>query len=316
MADDPINFGQIIGGIIDGMIHDPVIQSYIGIHYGITLTPALYKYVAENLSGDAGKALLELAGKEIAGKAISGEVTASVITTLLKNSIEDNAIRVSFYYFFELLKSFASSFGNILLIFQIFEMMIDSWDPCGFNQLLDQNTLDTIITQYDNAFIKALYYSNPDSNNDISTVFKYIDITQLAPKIPEEFTANMLFNFLNKEWDSSTKQVVPRKNGLFNQINCPGNMNCMDYYTIGEGLGGPWTLEYFSNLKNNAAGEPIQWNNGSTLPFNEDSFQKARDSLSLQFANQNTIVESWIAKYWIYIILIILLILTILLLIK
>jgi hypothetical protein len=320
-ADDKIE------AFIQGLIQ-PETLAILSAYYGVDLSAELvYKGLLKySINGVVDKAAIEAAEKVLAasGEKISSKVTVGLLTKLFDNAVEKTiASRIAFNSL-KMLGSAVSSAWDGLMMVQLIGMVIDMWDPCGYNQIVDTNVIDGVNSYMNTIFYNQTYFgiSPPCDPTDKKCLEKEKDpvkdgeengfvytfsgdkILKNINNIPMEYQMDYLFNLNEKDFKNFQYTIDGK------------TLSYDDYYGDGGQKFIEYVVEYTSNMKVNAIGDPIQWNDGTTLPITLDNFQKTRDTIAFLLANKNTVVEKWLATYWIYILLIILTLIFILLIIK
>ena len=168
-----------------------------------------------------------------------------------------------------------------MLILQITGMIFDSWDPCHLNTQLDAKYVQQLGTQFNEGFRKTLMSAVGAMQTSYGQIY-YVDVW------PVEYYAEkaLLPLFKQEEYDKLLTLYMGR---------------------------------YLNALQHNSNGEPITWPSGEgTALTNEHLSRAARalDNLSLAAADQNTVVASWISRYWPILVLILILIIVFVIVIK
>lgn len=239
------------------------------------LIKSLASNISENILNEASLIALEQ-GAEFANSAIILSVCAKSVEYASLQAISVGALRV--------LSTAAEYVTIILIIVQLVSMIIDGFDPEGYNNEMDASMLDIMSENLNNSFSKW-YYENMSIGND-----EFGNIINGNGEWPIERYAD---SYLDSYLDNL-------------DIKVDYDSNIFKYM-----------CEYLLELKVNSNGQPISWgtSNKTTL-LDQSDFRKYTDQYFMILGGKNNIFANWLNKNWIIIIVIIILIIFFLFVIK
>lgn len=249
----------------------------MGLFMGIDLVSksaykSLLNFLSKGLSQELIDEIAVRAGSEAGSLVSSAIITSVVADSVVEASAASIAISVM---------SMAAEVIDVAAFLQIILMMIgmiiDTWDPCGFGQELDADSLDKLSdgvnTQFMIKFLEAVSVSTDSVGNTIQ-----------LNNWPLEYYADSLSDFQNF-------------NSTQNQVN---------YWN--------YSIDYLKSLSVNSNGEKIVWPNVNAIDNTE--FKKIIKTVSISLANNNTYVTNFIDKWWVILLGIIIIIILFIFLIR
>lgn len=269
-----------------------ILSIFVGIDlvkYG--LHKALLGAIARSISKEAFERCVEVSAE----KSLLS-ITTKALTESVAREVEELAIRkAAFTLVTTLFNSIIDPVMDFVDFIMIIGMVIDAWDPCGYNQELNAENLDNISYSYNTVFAQKL--STIDIGNDEFGNPIYIN------KWPIEVTADIILaeEFKNiGQLDDKTKK-------------CKSDDQMCKNRTI-------YINEYFENLKVNSFGNPIRWDilgeYNDKMEFDNSILLQYERDFMLMLSNNNTIVFRWLEKFWYIILTIFILFIIIFLIIK
>ena len=238
-------------------------------------TSAAIGEVAEEATGEAANAISTISADVAAKIAEAGaeEVIAGSMTAL--------AIRS--------LSTFLTGIGSIMGILMLVNMVIDMWDPCGYNNTLNASTIQLFTDLYNNMY-RQIYIGKVFVTNDREGNAIY------SSEWPVEYFPDDVFINTDK--------------GVIQTTNGPKKLDYEELYM-------EYYEEYLGNLTHNSNGYPI-CNRGdlqcesiiATKPLSPSDIDEIARIIQ-DFArgfDKNAQVDTFLERYWILIVFVIILI--------
>jgi hypothetical protein len=252
------------------------------------------------------------------GEKISSKAAIGYATTIINSKLEKTIAEKLLFNSVKMLGSTISGIWNVANIIMIMGTLVDVlWDPCSYNQIVSKEVLKEVSNNFNLVFTNKVYYNLDDSCTDkCDEKTAEEDGKKNGPKYT--IRGNRILTSISSipmEYDFM--YTISSDEELFKDLKYDYNGSMYsydDYYTFKMT---EYCIEYLKKMKVNALGRPIYWNDQRDFPIDDKtSFESSRNWFALQLANQNTVVQKWIAEYWIYILLVILILIFILLIIK
>jgi hypothetical protein len=146
-----------------------------------------------------------------------------------------------------------------MFIVQVMGMIFDMWDPCNLNMALDADALQTFSNSFNQQFLETML-ANFSATRDSYGHLMY------NAEYPVQYYAEQ-------------SALLPLKQDYYNKI----------YWKL--------YFQYLTTLTHNSDGYPIYKTGGGTLITGEQLSGWASRDLGF-FANNNTVVENWLVKWW------------------
>lgn len=248
-----------------------MLSAMMGLNFGVKF---LYKGLVQGIKSvsiNLATIAEDLAIKDLVTDAGINAAAAniSVITTELTSEVATSIIEIG-NVAIDFLSTVSGGVGAVFMLIQLMSMIFAQWDPCHYNEYLDDKTIKSFSDSFNNAFreqgLKAY-----DSFTDTYGRTEYLNVW------PIEYTASkfILDQHTNKEY----------KNKL----------------TI-------YMAQYLSALRVNSDGDAIRMPEGGKFLSDIDStlFRTVEDDVSLFLSDGNTVVSNFLVKYWPFFVVIIL----------
>jgi hypothetical protein len=201
---------------------------------------------------------------------VSAELLDNVTcNAILKLVADDSAEVAADLAAVEFIGEAVSEVAEILMIIQLLGMVLDSWDPNGFNQMLTGSMVKTISDVFNAQFETIVLQSMTKTHGAFGKPV-------VLATWPIEYYADSL---------------IAKETGAYD-----------DKYWLNRTVG--LTFDYIGSLKANSDGVPIYWPpGGDQATKNQDTWDQFKDSVALVAADGNAVVGQWISRWWIVLLL-------------
>lgn len=248
----------------------------LSIFVGVDLTgKAALNGIYRTIASGIGPEVME-AATEMAAETGASFVNNAILTSVLANAIEEGTFAARAFMITSMIAEMASATMTILTIVQILGAIIDAWDPEGYGNELDADTLDIIVDGFNDQFMTTFLSDVTSGKDEFGRPTKY-------NVWPVEFYADYIIG-------DAKKDVYDKKMFLY-------------------------MTEYLQNLKVNSDGDAIAWPTNTEL-IKPSVFDQYANQYSMIIADKNTIVANWVRKYWLILLTIAIIIVIILLFLK
>jgi len=164
--------------------------------------------------------------------------------------------------------------SSVLMTIQMLSMIIDMWDPCGFNNQINQDVINLYMNAYDKFFRTSLLM------NVATNLSKDGVLYQL-----ESWPINWPYQGFNV----STAYQIFINDKFFNDPELAGKA---------QSKFGLYTLEYNTSLSYNSNGYPLcQLSNDNVQRIPLDFFDKMDNAIVSFFTNENVIFRNWLERW-------------------
>jgi hypothetical protein len=244
----------------------------LSIFMGVDLTGKImlngaYRLIARGAGLDIGKLAAEQAAEKGMEEGSGLFIDNAMMNTLLAEAIEQGTKSAIALATVEFIADSVSVILLIQAIVMLIGMILDAWDPHGFNKMLTGDDLtqmsNTFNAEFENIVLSSMVRTKGAFGNPIT-----------MSQWPIEYYAD---NFLGGE------------NGSHD-----------DKYWINRRVS--HILDYTFALKMNSNGYDIIWPKGNQI--GQKSFDTIGDSIAMVMSDGNSVVGHWLAKYWIAILII------------
>lgn len=288
-----INWQQQLSKLGQGLEHLPesLIQSIlspeglemIGIFEGIKLTGKLAQNaMLRAITRGAGFEIREEVAKQVAEKGLMF-ANSALMSHVLAGAVKEGSIAARAFMFTQLISRTAGYLSSILDIMMILSMILDAWDPAGYGQEMNAESMQSLNDEFNSKFINMYLEESTLGQDEFGRPI-------YGATWPVEFYADIIL--------------------------ADETSNNIDYEKLRLSL----QSEYLYNLKVNSNGDPIVWQKGGGygLPdlISNDKFEQLAKQYSNILGDNNSIVANWIDKYFLIILGILLLFIIILVFIK
>lgn len=251
-------FGKAPVEIVNG-IFSPQGLKMISIFVGVDIAAkGTMNVVLRTIAQGLDESVMEAA---VAKAAESGAtfVNNAILTTVLTSAVKEGTTEAIALNITKLIADAASEVMIITMIVQLLTMVLDIWDPMGFNQLMDGTNMTNQVTEMNNAFIKQFLNTFTVGTDEFGNPINIVTW-------PVEYYADNLI--------SGEKQSVYQPK----------------YFL--------YISEYLSNLTVNSEGNPIVWPKDTSGPLLKPShFDQLASRFSTIIANKNSVIANWIDRF-------------------
>lgn len=251
----------------------------LSIFMGIDLSGKIaMSAILRTISTSVGEEVMKTASA-LATEKGSFFISNSLLTSVLSEAVEEGSIASKALMVTEMISEGAGEIMGILTIVQFLGAIFDSWDPNGYGNELNAESLDIINNQFNIKFMQKFLSTVSAGNDEFGNPIFY-------SSWPVEYYADPIIA-------NEKKNIYQKK--FFE-----------------------YTTEYLQNLTVNSNGETIYWgpidsdHNIITPNWFENYAKKYSDVL----ADKNTVVSNWINKYLLLILVIFVITILFLLFIK
>jgi len=220
---------------------------------------AMYRSIAKGVGEEVMAVAAELAIEEGTTLLTVPFINNAIMCKVLTSAVEAGTTEAFAFGFLKLVSAGATIAMSIFNILLILALILDSWDPSGYNQMLDADILDEIVRQFDLLFVTNTMPNIIVGNDEFGRPI-YVS------SWPFEYYA---------DYTISTEKS--------------------DEYDV---KSFEYNIEYLSNLKYNSEGKVICYGNQQKMLIDSPMVERAAAKFSLVLADQNTVVAGWIYKYW------------------
>lgn len=237
-----------------------ILSGFMGVELASEVAlNAMYKSIARGIGPEVMAVASKLAIEEGTTLLTVPFINNAIMCKVLTSAVEAGTTEALAFGFLKLISTGASIVTSIFNIVMILALILDSWDPAGYNQMLDADILDEIVRQFNLNFQLTLM-SNFVIGNDEFGRPVYVAVW------PIEYYADYTI--------SSEK---------------------LDVYDV---KSFEYNIEYLSNLKYNSVGKLICYGKQQKTLIDSPMVEKAAARFSMVLADKNTVVAGWIYKYW------------------
>lgn len=215
---------------------------------------AMYRSIAKGISKEVMTSASKLATEEGA-EFINNAIMCNVLTS----AVEAGTTEALAFSFLKLVSASASIVMSIFNILLILALILDTWDPAGYNQMLDADILDEIVRNYNILFVTNVLPTIVVGNDEFGRPI-------YASSWPFEYYAD--YTIANEKADEY-------------------DVKSFEY-----------NIEYLSSLKYNSEGKLICYGKQQKTLIDSPMVERAAAKFSMILADKNTVVSGWIYKYW------------------
>lgn len=252
-------------------------SEFAGAQIGIyVLKNMLYRGIARFSVGVTSEAI----GEQVAKK---GALFANnaILDSMISDAIDEAASFSIVYSAIEIIGDVLDPVISALTNIRLLGMILDIWDPLGYGNQISASTLAMFTKGYNNAFMKAGMYT--------------------VNKVPDAFGNYFFINRWPLEYYADYTILKDK------------NIMLKDQTT----LKFTYIAEYLDALQYNSNGDYIDWSaNDGGKALAKSDFDKMRNQMELMIVDQNTVVASWLSRWWPIVVAIVLIIIALLLFIK
>lgn len=195
----------------------------MSIFMGIDLSSKLalngiLRGIARGVSADVMDLATELAAEE--GALF---VNNAILTTVLADSVEEGTLAATAFMITTTIAESISTIISIITIVQILGSIIDSWDPEGFGNELNAETLDIINREFDNEFISHFLsvvtvgndrFGRPEHLTSWPVTYHIDSLLAQSGKKNQTKLFDYVFEYLSAlKFNSNGEPLFPRQKG-------------------------------------------------------------------------------------------------------
>ena len=277
---------KILNNMVNG-IFSPMGLEYLSIFMGVNLTGKAALFALRSFLQNAAEKGIAEAAAEIAAKDGIEDISGVLIDVVVANQItamvvEETAKLSTEIAVVDFIGEATDDVLIVQMIVQFLGMIMDTWDPCGFDQMLTGSMLKQMSDIFNGEFETQVLSS-------ISSTKGVFGKPVVMATWPIEYYADTL---------------LPKENGAYD-----------DKYWVNRRLF--HIFNYIYSLKVNSNGIPIYWPPGGTPDSsNPDYWVDAKTSISYVISDDNAVVGQWISKWWIVLVLLAIVFVVFILLLK
>lgn len=146
-----INLLQAPEKIISGMI-SPQGLEMLGVFMGIDLTGKLaLNAILRGIARGIGQEVMEIAAQHATEQGALF-INNAIISSIVASAVEEGTMAATAFAVTEAVSSAVSEVVSVVTIIQFLGMIIDMWDPLGYSNELNADTMDIIAREFDIAF--------------------------------------------------------------------------------------------------------------------------------------------------------------------
>jgi hypothetical protein len=250
-----------------------MLSAYKGVEFA---SKWVFRTILNSIARQAGEEVTQVIAEMAAEKGLT-YASSAMISTVLRTALEEGTMLARLFSFVADVGEAVSIIFAIFTVIQLLTMIVDFWDPEGYGNEMNADTMDALNEQYNLRFPEQFLPAITTFNDEFGRKIQ-------SGAWPVEFYADYIIGDLKE-----------------------------DYY---KDKHAQYFAEYIDKLTVNSNGEPIVWPKEGGELINQTTFQRIADKYSLMLADQNTVVSNWFNKYIIIAIGIVILLVIFLLLIK
>lgn len=229
----------------------------LGIFTGVDLTSkAALNGILRGIARGVGPEVMELAAEQ-AVESGAFFINNVIITSVLSGAIEEGTAAAAAFSVTEAVASGVSSAASAIIIIQFLGLLVDLWDPSGYSQELNGETMDIINNEFDIAFAN-----------------KFLEAMTVGR---DRFGRPIHFGQLPIEYRMDAELI-----GSEEAENIEYQKKLYQY-----------TFEYLNNLEYNSDGHAMKPRILGGELLDENIFQNFANSFWVILENQNTEVIKW-----------------------
>jgi hypothetical protein len=256
-------FVNLPAEFIEGML-SPEGLALLSVFMGVDLASevalnAMYRSIAKGIGEEVMVVASKLAIEEGTTLLTVPFINNAIMCKVLTSAVEAGTTEALAFSFLKLVSAGASIAMSIFNILLILALILDSWDPAGYNQMLDADILDEIVRQFNTLFVMNTMPNIVVGNDEFGRPI-YVS------SWPFEYYAD--YTIANEKADEY-------------------DVKSFEY-----------NIEYLSSLKYNSEGKLICYGKQQKTLIDSPMVERAAAKFSMILADKNTVVSGWIYKYW------------------
>lgn len=231
----------------------------LGIFTGVDMaSKAALNGILRGIARGVSPSVMEIAAEQ-ATKEGALFVNNAIIAAVIGSAVEEGTVSALAFSITETVSSALSTATTVAVIIQFLGMLIDLWDPLGYNEELNSDAMDVINSEFDVAFAN-----------------KFLSVLTIGR---DRYGRPIHFGQLPVEYRMDAELVD----------------NSLDYQKkIYE-----YTFEYLENLDYNSDGEAMKPRLEHGELLDEKIFNDFAHSFAYTLSNQNVEVFRWTRTHWI-----------------